>query len=175
MSKYTERKIKIPSYLDEDERDALALEIIDKIIERTQKGKDKNGNSFPSYSKEYKESLDFKIAGKSSRVTLELSGDMLADMELIKSKKGELVIGYSSSNPSEGKAEGNIRGTYGQSSGNRSKARNFLGIEKEDLDKILSKYKDEDKRKKHVAIVQKLIQDAEEITGALVMEDLDED
>lgn len=142
---YRSFKVKIPKNLPDNVRKAIATEIIDHVIDRTQqKNQDKNGTRFPSYSDSYKNSFEF-IFKSSSSPDLTLSGEMLNSMELVKDSDGELEIGYSQSANDDllGKVEGNVRGSYGQPTGNRSKARNFLGIEKDELTKILNKYKDE--------------------------------
>lgn len=139
---YLDFKVKIPKNLSEQARKAIATEIIDHVIDRTKSGKDKDGNSFPSYSESYKNSFDFQFKfGRT--VDLTLSGEMLDSMELLEDRDGELKIGYRSSDPVAGRVEGNVRGSYGQSSGSRSKARNFLGIERERLERIIKKYGDE--------------------------------
>jgi len=85
-------------------------------------------------------SLDFKAAGKSRSVDLTLSGDMLAAIELLGHKKGQITVGYENGTDENARAEGNQLGTYGQKSPNPKKARAFLGIAKEDLEKILRSY-----------------------------------
>lgn len=123
-----------------EQREAIALEIIDQIQKRTKKGLDKDGKPFAPYSKEYKESLGFKIAGKGSKVNLVLSGDMLDAIEIVQNfQNGKVKIGYSSGNSEGGKAEGNILGTYGQPK-RVGPERDFLGISSAELSKILAKY-----------------------------------
>jgi len=124
------------------ERQAIAFDVIDYIRKRTLRDNvDKNNSAFPKYSKEYMKSLDFRIAGKSKgTVNLKLSGDMLADLELLTHKSGEIRIGYQNGTENNAKADGNIRGTYGSSRPNSSKSRDFLGITSNDLEKILAKY-----------------------------------
>lgn len=116
----------------------IAEEIIDFIIERTKNGKGMDGERFPGYSKAYKDSLDFKIAGKTNKVDLTLSGEMLDSIELIQAKKGKIKFGYSDSNDMAGRAEGNILGSYGGTP-NSKKARNFLEISPKEIAKIVKK------------------------------------
>ena len=170
-------KIKIPRTYNKDERDAIAFDIIEKIIERTSKGKDKDGEPFPKYSSAYKKSLNFKIAGKTDKVNLELSGDMLADMKLLSNKPGEIVIGYSDGTESNAKAEGNILGTYGSKISNKKKARDFLGIDESGLKSVLKKYpkNNKEKRLERVEEVFDIIGEAEEIAGRVIIDELDED
>lgn len=141
-------KVKINPKYKPRERKAIAQEVIDFIVKRTQSGKDKNNNAFKPYSKSYTESLDFKIAGKSKdKVNLTLSGDMLASIKLLKDSKGELTIGFDRSDKDNNdKATGHMTGKYGNSS--KIKKRVFLGIKEDDKKKILKNYplKNDEKR-----------------------------
>lgn len=138
--------IELPSGYSQEIKEAIALEIIDTIVRRTKKGVDKEGDSFPGYSKEYIDSVDFKAAGKSkSNINLTLSGDLLDELALLSIKGKKLKIGYERGSDTNAKADGNIRGTYGQSSPIPGKARDFLGITESELEKILSKYPKSDR------------------------------
>jgi hypothetical protein len=132
--------ITIPKELKPVQRRELADLVIEHIFERTTvDNKDKNGKKFPAYSKEYVKSLDFANAGKSkSDVNLQLSGDMLAAMQLLKDRPGEIIIGYERGSPENGKAEGNILGTYGSDTPNRKKARDFLGVQSKKLKELVA-------------------------------------
>lgn len=138
-------ELEIPETLKPNQRQAIAQEIVDFIVQRTQKGLDVKGNAWTGkrgeYSKAYAESLDFKIAGKKKgKVDLTLSSEMLNDLEIIKTAKGKIELGYKRGNPSYGKAEGNILGTYGSDTPIRGKSRPFLGISKEKLVEIVTPY-----------------------------------
>lgn len=139
MAKQQKVAIPIPKKYSPEEREAIAIEVINFIRERSQKGRDKNNKAFHPYSKSYKNSLDFQIAGKSSRVDLRLSGDMLAALDLLKASKGKLTIGYEAGDSINDRVEGNRLGSYGGKP-NRKLARDFLGISRDDLKKILRKY-----------------------------------
>lgn len=142
----TQIEIPLPDGLSADDRLAVADEIIEYIVDRTRKGKDKDGNRFPAYSESYKRSLSMSIAkqhgGKSPRkVDLELSGDMLAALSLVRARRDALVIGYKASDgPEKARAEGNILGSYGGEP-DPDRARDFLGITPEALATILRKYR----------------------------------
>lgn len=139
-AKHQKITLSIPKGLGDDERAALADDIIESIRRRAEKGIDKNGDRFPKYSKSYVDSLDFKIAGKSaSRVDLTLSGDMLAALTLLDSRPGKLTIGFEKGSEENGRADGNIRGSYGGSP-NPSKARDFLGLPPAELSRLLRFY-----------------------------------
>ena len=136
MARYKQQKftLDLPDGYTKRERDAIATEVIDFIINRTQQGhKDKNNKSFKPYSKEYKSSLDFKIGkGGSTKVNLTMTEEMLNEIKVIKNAAGKVDIGFDGRRSKlNGKVEGNILGTYGQKK-STGKARDFLGITKKD-------------------------------------------
>lgn len=136
--------MEIPTDLKPDQRQQLADLVVEHIVERTQRGKDKNGDPFPRYSKSYIKSLDFANAGKSkNRVDLTLSGDMLAALKLLRHRNGEIVIGFDSGTVENDKAEGNILGSYGKEP-NPSKARDFLGIQPAKLRELIRYVRSDD-------------------------------
>ncbi len=142
MPKYKQQKftIEIDDKYTELERKAIAQDVIDHIIERTQKGFDKDGKMFQGYSPQYKASLDFKIAGKTSKVDLTLTEEMLNELKIIKTKRGEIEIGFDGRrNKLNGKVEGNRLGTYGNKTP-VTKGRDFLGITKTQLGNVLKNY-----------------------------------
>lgn len=106
--------------------------------DRTLGGHDCTGKKFPPYSKEYIKSMEFKIARKSKgNVNLKQTGDMLADIEILKDTDGKLTIGFEKDTLSNDKADGHITGNVGVK-------RDFLGFEgkeKRTLDAITSEYK----------------------------------
>lgn len=136
--------VSIPKGYSSDERRSIGLDIVDRIIERTKSGKDKNNEDFSGaaakYSDSYKKSFDFKLAGKGSNVNLTLSGEMLNALEVLETSDGEITIGYRANDKfNNDKAEGNILGSYGRDP-NPSKARDFLGITGGEVETILKKY-----------------------------------
>jgi len=145
MAKQQYFEISIPKRLRPDQRLELADLIIERIVDRTQNEHvDRYGKDFPGYSKEYVKSLDFNNAGKSpGSVDLQLSGDMLAAIELLRHQPGKLKIGFQKGTEENAKAEGNILGTYGQKSPIRGKKRNFLGLTRAELDDILEMIEDD--------------------------------
>lgn len=166
MAKQQKVTIEIPDAYTAEERRAIAAEILSRIVERTrEEGKGVNGRTFPGYSQSYKDSLDFKIAGKGNQVDLTLSSEMLDAIELLSSAKGKLTIGYSAGDPINGKVEGNRLGTYGRSSPIPGKARDFLGISKGDLAQILRSYplRNEEKRQQSVEEVRSAERISEDI------------
>lgn len=143
-TKWQKFRVNIDSAYSSDERESIADDIIKQIRERTQDGLDKNGVKFKPYSKAYTQSMAFQIAGKSKGdVDLTLTGDMLGSMVLLSSEKGSLLIGFKNGTEENGKADGNIRGTYGKSKP-VGPARDFLGISQSELKRILLDHQLED-------------------------------
>lgn len=132
------KEILLPSDYDSEDANTVAEEILQFIIERTQRGYGSDGDKFPGYSKLYKDSDAFKLGGKSNKVDLTLSGEMLDTLQVLSAAKGKIVIGFPRGDDMNGRAEGNILGSYGQSSPNSSKARNFMELSDGELSKILS-------------------------------------
>ena len=63
---------------------------------------------------------------------------MLNAIDVIKSSPTQISIGIRSSDKEYGKAKGNILGSYGKSP-DPKKARNFLELGRNDLNKVLNK------------------------------------
>lgn len=129
---------RVPIEFDIQTREDIANDVIDFILRRTSRGLDKNNRPFKSYSDSYKESLDFKNAGKTSRVNLELSGDMLTGLEVVNiGTAGFITIGYEEGTEENDRAawnRNNLRSSHPK--------RDFLGITDKDLNKILQPYRE---------------------------------
>jgi hypothetical protein len=68
---------------------------------------------------------------------------MLESIQLLSHKSGEIVIGFDKSDDElNGKAEGNILGSYGGEP-NKKKARDFLGMPKDELDILFDAFESE--------------------------------
>lgn len=142
-AKQVTETLKIPSDLTLDQIAKLEKEVLRFIRKRTSEGKGKGGKTFPSYTEEYKRSLDFKNAEKSaSKVNLKLSGDMIAALDILPSKKSEIKYGFEKGTPENDRAEGNVIGSYGQKKANPSKARNFMGMTNAELALLVKKVKE---------------------------------
>jgi hypothetical protein len=151
-------KVKVSKKYNPSERVALGVEIIDHIIERSKSGKDKKNRDMPAYSKEYKESFDFKLAGKSKKVNLTLSGEMLNALTVLDNKAGEITIGIPKDDTfNNAKAEGNIKGTYGQKKAIAGKKRDFMGISRSDLKDITGKYPTKKGRENNTDLLKTLL------------------
>lgn len=132
-AKWRRIRLEIPPNLKPSDRKVLADGIIDFIIDRTQSGNDKRNNRFKAYTQEY---ADRKGVGRGD-VDLVDSFQMLSDLQLLSHKRGELLIGFENGTTSNAKADGNITGSYGRSP-NKAKARDFLGVFKKDVKRIIS-------------------------------------
>ena len=134
--KYT---IPVDVTLTQEQRINIGKDMIDAIIKRTKKGLNDKGVKFPKYSKEYKDSMEFKQGGKTSTVNLTLTSEMLESMKYYETV-GSVSVGYTEADHGEelmGRVEGNIIGSYG---GNPSSklARPFLGLTDAEKSKIIN-------------------------------------
>jgi len=132
----------VPEGLTEDQRFDVAIEILQFIHDRTTAGNNRNGKKWSGPAGRYSEAYA-KKKGKSSPVDLVNTREMLGKMQYFKSlsSDGEIVIGFKARTKAERKAEGNILGSYGGDP-NPSKARPFLNILKDDVDRIVSEVTD---------------------------------
>ena len=133
--KQQKTRLIIPSDIDNLGRRVLGQMVIDFIQDRTAKGKDINNGSFARYSKEYKESRDFKTAGKSSLVNLRLTGDMMASIEVLSTGSGFIELGYIAGTDENDKAAW-------VSDFDNGPSRDFLGMSAKDLDQVVSSFKE---------------------------------
>lgn len=124
--------ITIPADYKPADREIVGQRIIRFVQERTRKGLDVNHDSFVKYSKSYKDSLDFKIAGKSSRVNLEQTGDMVGTIDILNHGRGFITIGF------EKGSEENDKAAWMQENTQPGfPKRKFLGITQKDLKEII--------------------------------------
>jgi len=134
--------ISIPTRFNATQREAIGLDIINRIVERTEAGLDVNGNPFAPYKQSYKQTLDYKVGhGSSSKVNLTLTGEMLGSISIVANGPGFIKLGFDDSSASE-KAKW-VQAPTGQKAGKQS-PRKFLGINEKDLNKILTKYESSD-------------------------------
>lgn len=117
--KNIQETIPIPSSLSPAQKQELGNRIIEEVQSRTKRGISKTNSPFPKYSKDYH---------KSGTPDLTETGDMLIELDIIKISDDSITIGYDTGHADAGKVEGQTIGSYGQSSGNPSKARDFIGL-----------------------------------------------
>jgi hypothetical protein len=134
-------RIEIPEGYAPSDREAIASDIRQYIIDRTATGVGVKGEGrrarlydFPEYTPAYR---NFKGPGN---VNLRLSSEMLDAMEVLSVGRDSVLIGYENGTEQNDKAEGNITGSYGKPKPNPRKARNFLGMTTTELESILAAY-----------------------------------
>ena len=134
-AKWQRVRIEIPERFTPQQRDLIAQDIVDFIRERTnEQGRDKNGRKFSRYTTRYA-----KEKGQTF-VDLTASDQMLDDLDVLSTKKGSILLGYENGTESNAKADGNIRGTYGQPQPIPGKQRDFLGISQRALREIIRRH-----------------------------------
>lgn len=114
-------------------KEAIGQAFIDKIVERTQAGKDVDGDSFDKYSKVYKESLGFQAFGKTNKVNLTQSGEMLGTLDIIENKGNKIKIGWDD--------EINNAKAYNHNKGDTVPKRSFFGITSDELAELKKEFK----------------------------------
>lgn len=130
---YEVRKTLRPLLYRSDFKDDFGLRVIDKIVDRTLEGKDKEGKTFTGYSKEYRESDTFQIyKGGQRRVDLKLSGEMLASMQ-VRASGTNITINFVDE-LNAAKAHGHITGMSGRKGG---VVRDFFGVSTDEADEIM--------------------------------------
>jgi hypothetical protein len=122
----------------------IAQAAIDKIIQRTLDGRNESGGSLGKYSESYKESLDFKAAGKSDPVDLKLSGDMLGSIDILDETDDTATIGFLGIEENA-KAYAHETGFKGHPVlAGKVKPRPFFGVSQSELkDEINRKFKED--------------------------------
>jgi len=117
---------------------AMAEALLTKIIDKTQGNKSRTGKPFKKYSKSYMNSLDFKAAGKTGKVNLTLSGDMLGLIDVTDESRNTVTLGWEESDE-QGKAHGHITGNPKT----KLPIRDFFGLNEKDLREVKNKFSDE--------------------------------
>lgn len=136
--------IKLPAGIDPDDYEAVGEDIVGFIRDRTdvgfgvrKRGRGFSTYAFPEYTPEYE-----AFKGQ-SKVDLKLSGELLDELRVLEVDPDSrtVTIGYEEGDPINGKAEGNFTGSYGKKRPNPAKARNILGMTKEELDAVAGVYR----------------------------------
>ena len=114
-------------------REMFTKRVIDRIVERTsESGVDRNGKKFAPYSKSYMQSDVFKIYSKSSKVNLELTGEMLSSMRGL--DKAQSIIIQMVDQENKAKASGHVYGI--RKKGGGKVIRDFLGLPQDEESKL---------------------------------------
>ena len=114
----------------------MAQALLDKILDKTASSRSRTGKGFRQYSKTYIASDAFKAAGKSSKVNMSLSGDMLGLIEATSETANTVTLSWEDSEEAA-KAHGHITG------GGRLPVRDFFGLNKKDIIAVKREFKQE--------------------------------
>lgn len=126
------RRAMTPILKEPEVQRLIGDELVAAIIDRTNNGLDKNDKGFKGYKKSYKDSDNFKIYGKSSKVNLKLTGEMHAAIDVVKLTANTIWIGLDDSED-EAKAHGHING------GGSLPVRDFWGLPNDEtIDQIMN-------------------------------------
>ena len=120
--------------------------VIDKIIERTEKGKGRGDVSLAGYSSSYKNSKVFEQFGKSSTVNMDLRGSMLDDLDIINQTGNEVEVGFTET-LQNAKAYGHLSGMKGHKVlAGKTPKRPFFGLNRDEIDDLKEQFVDEIER-----------------------------
>lgn len=152
----------------------IEQDIIDYIVDRTHAGKGIGGKdwSASAYSQSYKDSLAFKAGGKGDTVDLDLTGDMLGSLDVLKESGGQIKIGIADESQLD-KAYGHQTGFKGHPTIPQGKyKREFLGITQGELKDILAEYKAEINDLKTSEPRARVVDDQARLINAIRVSDL---
>lgn len=145
---------------------AMAEALLTKIIDKTQEGKSRTGKGFKKYSKSYQKSDDFKAFGKTGKVNLTLSGDMLGLIDVTADTSNTVTLGWDESDEAA-KAHGHITGNPAT----RLPVRDFFGLNNKDINEVKNEFSSEiadiknakpsERQKSILAFIKRLEDDGE--------------
>lgn len=113
--------------------------VIDTILDRLQENRGSDGRRLKNYSESYAESLEFQANLKSiNDPNLELTGEMLSDMDIIEVSPARLKIGFRDATQRD-KA-------YNHHTGDTVPARPFFDLNKSEMERLVREFKPEVER-----------------------------
>ena len=124
--------------INETQRTAIASELVNTIQSRTADGKDKNGESFVEYKDSYKKSSHFKSAGKTNKVNLAFSEQMMGALQYLPelSSGSNITVGFRNGSEENRRAQYMIEG-HGRKGDFTQAKRDPMGITDSERDGIL--------------------------------------
>ena len=125
---------------ESDIKGRIGQAIIDKIVSRSEGGKDIRGNTFEAYADSYKKSEEFEAFGKSNKVNMTLSGNMLSTLDILSSGGSKIKIGWNDST--------NNAKSFNHMTGDTVKQRQFFGVQKKAVKEVLIEFRQEIDRMK---------------------------
>ena len=118
----------------DDLKNKIAQDLIDRIVSRSESGTDRAGSSFKPYKKSYIDSEQFEAFDKSpGKINMTLSGGMLTSMQPLNVAGNDIKIGWDDTTENA-KA-------YNHNVGETVTRRQFFGLTKAQVREVLSKYK----------------------------------
>jgi phage gpG-like protein len=120
-------------------KETFIQSVIDQIVKRTESAKDVDGRPFKKYSDYYKNSLAYKVYGKTGTVNMQLTGDMLGSLDTIDEHGSQVTIGITG-DENIMKAFAHVMGREGDSSINMPR-RDFFGVTEKELQAIADQLK----------------------------------
>jgi hypothetical protein len=124
-------------------REAFFQAVVDKMVERTELSRDINGKIFDKYSKSYKNSLAFNVFGKTNKVNMTLTGDMLGSIDKIDESRDTMTVGITG-DENIIKAFAHITGFKGHPTlDGKVKPRDFFGITEKEIETITKDFEPE--------------------------------
>lgn len=113
---------------------AIAQEMLDFMVNRVESGRGFDGRSIRSggYSEEYRDSLEFAAFDKTNRVNMTLTGDMLADMDILNLSGNQLEIGFVN--------ETQRLKAFNHNTGDTVPERRFFGLSPRETREVISRF-----------------------------------
>lgn len=116
-------------------KEVIGQALIDVIVERSKSGKDIDRTPFKKYPKSYKESDQYAAFGKTSNVNMDLTGNMLSDID-VKPAPGSIIkLGFRDSV--------NNAKSFNHMTGDTVKQRQFFGLRDKDVKDVLTRFQTE--------------------------------
>lgn len=114
-------------------REEIGLALVETIKERLDKGEFLNPSATKTYSEQYKDSTEYIVADKDNRANLQLSGEMLSNLQVIESESGNIKIGYT--------VGVNQKKAFNHHTGDTVPKREFMGFKDSELKKITREFR----------------------------------
>lgn len=126
--------------------------VVDRIVDRTEDGKDVNGRSFKGYSAQYVNSEEFEEFDKSpSDVNMTLTGRMMESVDFDQSSDTVKV--------QVGDGDVETAKAFNHNTGDTVKKRQFFGVNKKEINEIRKIFKDDVKRLKREGSTEEPVRD----------------
>ena len=124
--------------INETQRNAIGKEIVNIIQSRTAEGIDKNGLPFIPYKQSYVNSAHFKDAGKSNKVNLVFSDEMMDSLDYLPglSDGSNITVGFTAGSQENQRAQYVIEG-HGRKGDFTQASRDPMGLTGSERNSVL--------------------------------------